>query len=157
MGGVIVSALGTGANFAIGASTFVVSAFFVLNLFRFPKLKPGHVSEKPKTPIDERSPILNPQVSTNSPLDSESVTQTEIPAPYVTSDTGLIRGAWEQVTTFIIGVKYVCKRPYILSLVFIKALSALLWGAQDLLNVKLCFEVFINDGQVCENCVFSNH
>jgi MFS family permease len=157
MGGVIVSALGTGANFAIGASTFVVSAFFVLNLFRFPKLKPGHgvpaLLKQKEEKANERTPIAVNEVTSSknvTPSSDNDRTQgdEELPTAYHTQQGGLLRGMWEQVVTFVVGVRYVFKRPYILSLVFIKALSALLWGAQDLLNVKLCFEVFINDGQM---------
>jgi MFS family permease len=55
-----------------------------------------------------------------------------------------------QVKEFVLGFRFLFKHPYILSLVFVKAIGSIHWGSMDFVFLKMCYEVFQPEGQIAD-------
>lgn len=61
---------------------------------------------------------------------------------------GIFKQILHQILEFYIGIKFLIRKRYILSLIFIKASGAINWASLDFVTMKMCFEVFQPQGVI---------
>lgn len=163
LGGLVTSTAGVGANFILDAFTFLLSSICIAQLFRFRTLDPAEIKKSLKKISDAE---LEQHITNNTesiyPNEAETVTKQDIiedehaiieEIPDTLNDkhiksSNFLNKVYEQMREFMVGIRFIFKNPYILSLVFIKACCAINYSPRDFVTMKMFFEVFQPAGDI---------
>jgi hypothetical protein len=157
LGAVTTSTIGVGANFIFDAITFLISSILVAQLFRYKSLRPAEIKrkilriaereaapeEEDELRLTENIELENQQVTdTNhesTDVGSDSIMTNENDVPEVAEELinptienePFLKQVLHQIQEFFIGIRFVLRKPFILSLIFVKATGAINWASLD--------------------------
>ncbi|KAL0490231.1 yfiS [Acrasis kona] len=146
LGGVCTSYIGTSANFILDSVAFLVSSLSVAQLFRYASLRPENIKiailkmEGREQLTDSQEVDLSAQVEPIPVLASESSKSHETASEMILN----------HIKDFFIGIKFTVQRPYIFSLIFLKAVGALNWASLDFVAMKLFYQKWQPEGIISD-------